>query len=141
GCVGRRPRAYGGTHVTATWATDDQPDYPNPVRKVEDAFDGMKRARKRKVVQAGDHSWTVIGDQKLGDSYPEYAVTLPPAERRYTCACYFHAAGDTRQHRVCSHVKAVVLWRARRKVVERAKDRLRKKRGEDPPAAAPASRA
>lgn len=77
---------------------------------IEDKFRAslVARAKKRSVVDS-DGGWTIVGDQRLGDSYPSYAVSLDG--RKYRCSCYQHDGGETRRHKVCSHVLAVILHR------------------------------
>ncbi len=70
-----------------------------------------KRAEKRKVEQVGERAWRVLGEDKFGDSYPEYLVTLEVGATKYECACYQHGQGDTRRRKMCSHVLATVLHR------------------------------
>lgn len=80
----------------------------------EDRFAGTslkKRALKRTVEQMGPRAWRVLGSSKLSDAYPEYIITLPVGDTKYTCTCYGHGMGDVRRRKMCSHVLAVILWR------------------------------
>ena len=80
----------------------------------EDRFAGTslkKRALKRTVEQMGPRAWQVLGSTKLSDAYPEYIVTLPDGDTKYTCTCYGHGMGDVRRRKMCSHVLAVILHR------------------------------
>lgn len=97
----------------------------DPIARVNAAFPHMERARKRLVREGANGGWVVFGDERLGDAYPQYLVEL--RGRAYECSCYAHSNGDVRRGMVCSHVKAVVLWRAKRRVIEKAKARVRAK--------------
>lgn len=65
----------------------------------------IARARKRKVIQKPSGAWVVVGNPKLGDSYPTY--TILEGGERYHCTCQDHQGGEFR--RVCSHILAVML--------------------------------
>lgn len=71
----------------------------------------VERAKKRTVRYSGNHAWNVIGDSRLGDAFEFYVVVFNSETKRYDCACYQRAHGETRAKRVCSHVLAVILWR------------------------------
>ncbi len=55
--------------------------------------------------------WLVRGSALLGDSYPVYAVSFHPEERRYYCTCASHFGGDRRKIGICTHVAAVMVYR------------------------------
>lgn len=108
-------------------------------------FTEERLARARKRLDSGavspngtDRSWVVAGDAKLGDSYPEYRVRRPEGEAHYHCSCYEHTGGDSRGRRICSHVKAVILWRGtpegkkwlwRQEQIAKARERAGERRG------------
>jgi len=68
-----------------------------------------KRARKRTVEQVHNFRWSVLGDPKLGDSFPEYMVRLPDNSTKLTCDCTSHYGGQYRKF--CSHALAVIYYR------------------------------
>lgn len=67
----------------------------------------VKRARQREVYPTGPGKWTVLGDDKLNDSFPYY--TIKENGRLHHCTCQDHQGGEFR--RVCSHILAVMLWK------------------------------
>ncbi len=78
----------------------------------------VKRSRKRTVESPVDDSqsvgmvhWTVQGDMKLGDTFPDYTVTKTHGINKYDCSCHHTQHGDSRARGMCSHVVAVLLWR------------------------------
>lgn len=71
----------------------------------------VARAKKRHVFYAGNFAWSIMGDEKLGDTYEDYSVVFNTASGKYQCMCYTTAHGQSRSRRVCSHVLAVILWR------------------------------
>ena len=68
-----------------------------------------KRARKRTVEQVANNRWVVLGDPKLGDSFPEYMVSLPNGSNKLSCDCTSHYGGQYRKF--CSHALAVIYHR------------------------------
>ncbi len=109
------------------------------------AFSDEKLARARKRLESGavspngtGRSWVVAGDARLGDSYPSYRVHRPAGTVNYHCDCYDHASGESRARRICSHVKAVILWRStpegkrwlwRQEQIDKARKRAEERRG------------
>lgn len=90
--------------MSVGWAP--APDY------VEERLGSLgKRAKKRTGIQTGEHSFTVYGDSKMGDSFDSYDITLDGT--KYHCACQDHRGGQYRH--LCSHISYVIL--ARRGVV------------------------
>jgi Rad3-related DNA helicase len=73
---------------------------------------GMKRVDD--VVDTGDNKWIVTGHVELGDNFPIYTVTLDGGA--YSCTCYSHAWGESRERRLCSHAIAVIVARRLNKV-------------------------
>jgi hypothetical protein len=61
------------------------------------------------VIDAGDNKWIVTGHVELGDNFPIYTVTLDG--NSYSCTCYSHAWGGSRERRLCSHAIAVIAAR------------------------------
>lgn len=88
------------------WATTGAPR-----RSLEDKVGTslVERAKKREVAakQGVGGSFLVVGDKRLGDSYPSYTVVEDGAYHR--CSCQTHAGG--RYRKTCSHILAVVLWK------------------------------
>lgn len=121
-----------------TWATDSS----TPASSKGFAPEKMERARIR--VSRGavspngtGRSWNIAGDAKLGDSYPSYKVHRPEGAVHYHCSCYDHTGGDSRSRRICSHIKAVILWRKtpegkqwdwRQQKIEEARERAQERR-------------
>ena len=68
---------------------------------------GLKRLDD--VVNDGDSRWVLAGRPELGDNFPLYTVRLDA--RLYSCTCYGHQWGQSRQRRICSHVIAVIAAR------------------------------
>lgn len=114
--------------MSTAWATES----PNPVTATREQWAGreslLKRAERREVTQLTDDAWRVQGVSNLGDTYPEYEVTI--SNGRYACSCYLHGGGEVRARKVCSHVLGVILWRKKRKAVELARVRVAGKREE-----------
>ena len=105
------------------WTTVDLPELAVDHKADELRAKGLSdslvaRARRRLESGAVDQidldAWVVAGDERLGDTRPEYRVTFETG--RYHCTCYDHLYGDVRQARLCSHVLAVQLWRARHRI-------------------------
>ena len=72
----------------------------------------VNRAAKRldSITSRPDGVHLVEGNPLMGDEYPSYAVCLE-ADQRYSCSCWGHNYGETRQHRLCSHIVAVMMAR------------------------------
>jgi len=68
---------------------------------------GLKRIGD--VVAAGEDKWTLSGRPELGDNFPVYTVSLNSGT--YSCTCYSHAWGGSRERRLCSHAIAVIAAR------------------------------
>jgi len=68
---------------------------------------GLKRIDD--VVAAGIDRWTLSGRPELGDNFPIYTVNLN--DEFYSCTCYSHAWGGSRERRLCSHAIAVIAAR------------------------------
>ena len=66
----------------------------------------VKRARKRDCHPTPSGSWIVVGNRKLGDSYPYYTVT-EEEDGLHHCSCQDHAGGEYRK--VCTHIVGVLL--------------------------------
>ncbi|MHA1813644.1 MAG: helicase C-terminal domain-containing protein [Candidatus Thorarchaeota archaeon] len=102
----------------STWQTVD-PVEPRTVDEVKQALleeSGFRKSvvdrglrRLDSVVADGTGRWIVKGDPDLGDYFPFYSVTLD--DGRYKCSCFKHEFGESRRHRICSHVIAVVAAR------------------------------
>lgn len=75
---------------------------------------------ERRTVSDHDGSWIVAGDPKLGDAHPSYLIWLNPESHKYVCSCHASAWGDVREHKMCSHVLAVVFHRKRGPVDQEA---------------------
>jgi Rad3-related DNA helicase len=69
-----------------------------------------KRARKRRVQQTGDNTWTVLGSKSLRDARDRYRVTIN-GSGRYHCECFDMDYGETRRRSNCSHVMGVKMAR------------------------------
>jgi ATP-dependent DNA helicase DinG len=82
----------------------------------------LERGRKRTVHTLADRQWQVAGQPSLGDHHASYVVTLSAGARKYHCQCYESNGGAARQHRMCSHVMAVILHRQQVPAVVRAAD-------------------
>jgi hypothetical protein len=68
---------------------------------------GLKRLDD--VVADGDDRWLLAGRPDLADNFPLYTVRLDNG--LYSCSCYGHQWGGSRQRRICSHVIAVIVAR------------------------------
>lgn len=81
----------------------------------------LKRALARvgDVEERGDF-YVVRGRPDLGDRYPAYHVWWSEAERRWYCTCYLTEWGQRRAREICTHVAAVMLYRAHKALVESA---------------------
>ncbi|MEM0135497.1 MAG: ATP-dependent DNA helicase [Thermoplasmatales archaeon] len=77
----------------------------------------VKLAEKRLpfVKQIDKYNYIVMGSSKFHDEYDEYIVALNPTTNKYTCSCYGHYMGQSRQSRICSHVLACILYRKQNK--------------------------
>lgn len=89
---------------------------PEPDDGVEGKFKAtlVARAKKREVVELEEYrgqGWRVLGNSKLGDSFPHYDVVFDHETRKYVCDCYLTQHGESRARKVCSHVLAVILYR------------------------------
>lgn len=73
----------------------------------------VDRAKERvtKVVQHRDDLWEVEADPKLGDKFGSYWVAFDQASHKYECDCFNTLYGESRRHRICSHIVAVIIWR------------------------------
>jgi hypothetical protein len=97
----------------------------NSLDIVEDPLDALRRrfpgkskawlrralARLGDVEEAGGY-YIVKGRPDLGDRYPQYHVWWSEAEGRWVCTCYLTEWGPRRARDVCTHVAAVLLYRA-----------------------------
>ena len=109
--------------VTDTWILDEpyQPATLEGIREHLLNESGFRRSivdrglkRVDDVVAAGDNRWLLSGRPELGDNFPLYTVCLDGG--LYSCTCYGHSWGESRQRRVCSHVIAVIAARRLNKV-------------------------
>jgi len=80
---------------------------------------GLKRVDD--VVADDDNKWLLTGRPKLGDNFPLYTVRL--GNGHYSCSCFGHEYGETRQRRVCSHIIAIIVARRLNKIQVKPKSR------------------
>ncbi|MGC8583401.1 MAG: hypothetical protein ACP5HD_08530 [Thermoproteus sp.] len=97
----------------------------DPLGPLRRRFPGKSREwLRRALARVGDVSegpgyYVVKGRPELGDRYPQYHVWWSEAERRWLCTCYLTEWGRRRARDICTHVAAVVLYRAHRSVEAR----------------------
>lgn len=106
--------SWNGVRSAGEPDADGVPD-PEPREGVEGKFKAtlVARAKKREVMPDEDfhNIWLVLGNAKLGDSFPHYEVKFDSETRKYVCDCYLTQHGESRARKVCSHVLAVILYR------------------------------
>ncbi|RLF11243.1 MAG: hypothetical protein DRJ98_03975 [Thermoprotei archaeon] len=74
----------------------------------------LKRLRDVEEIEVG--TWRVKGRFELGDRYPNYLVKV--VNGKYQCSCHdpHKPYSRFRRRSVCSHIGAVILYRALRKL-------------------------
>lgn len=97
----------------------DEPHHARTLEEIRDQLldeSGFRRSivdrglkRLDDVVADGTNRWLLAGRPDLGDNFPLYTVCLDSG--LYSCTCYGHHWGGSRQRRICSHVIAVIVAR------------------------------
>ncbi|RLE78489.1 MAG: hypothetical protein DRJ52_10355 [Thermoprotei archaeon] len=68
-------------------------------------------ARSLFVEKISKKHWLVKGFKELGDYYEAYHVTKGP-DNKYHCSCHTHTYGYVREKKICTHIGAVIAYRA-----------------------------
>ncbi len=68
---------------------------------------GQRRHNKGSVSQTSINTWTVEGDETLGDAYPDYQITK--ANKKHSCSCQTHNGGEFRRG-LCTHAVAAMIY-------------------------------
>lgn len=90
----------------------------DPLEPLRRKFPGKSKSwLRRALARVGDVSegpgyYVVRGRPELGDRYPEYRVWWSDREKRWICTCYLTEWGPRRARDICTHVAAVILYRA-----------------------------